>query len=253
MVGGMRVTSATAFLGSLFLCGCIGTSTNETTDEAGGGSDDSTSGGTLKGIDVSNNVGAVDWTQVKADGYAFAFVKATDGVSYPPSVAYFLENWPKMKAAGIVRGAYHFYESGDDPVAQADYFADTLAKAGGLGCGDLPPVLDFERATSGANVLKFLKQLKSRTGRTPMIYVNESFASQYLSDPEFAEYPLWLAEYGVSTPKVPATWTNAGKSWTFWQYSESGKVSGVAGAGETDLDKFNGGSRALKQFISSTH
>ena len=200
------------------------------------------------GIDVSDNVGSVNWAEVAAAGYPFAFVKATDGVSYS-RVGYFYENWPKMKAAGIIRGAYHFYESGDDPVAQANYFASVLAKAGRLGRDDLPPVLDFERATSGANVLKFLEALKAKTGRTPIIYVNESFASSYLTDPVFAEYPLWLAEYGVSTPKVPTTWANAGKSWTFWQNSEGGTVPGVSGAGQTDLDKFNGSLSDLKKFV----
>ena len=175
-------------------------STESASQSSGSSGSRSRSSGPALGVDVSDNVGAVDWEKVATDGYAFAFVKATDGISYP-RVDYFYDNWPKMKAAGIIRGAYHFYESGDDPVAQANYFASALQKAGGLGKNDLPPVLDFERATSGANVLKFLQTLKAKTGRNPIIYVNESFANSYLTDPVFAQYPLWLAEYGVTHSK----------------------------------------------------
>ncbi len=238
------LTLALGFVCALLFVGC------GTLDS---GSDRSSSGplgggGPVLGIDVSDNVGEVDWGRVVAAGYAYAFVKATDGVHYS-RVGYFLENWPKMKAAGILRGAYHFYESGDGPEAQADYFASVLERAGGLEKGDLPPVLDFERATSGANVLKFLQRLEDKTGRTPIIYVNESFANSYLSDPAFASYPLWIAEYGVTSPKVPRTWSAAGKTWTFWQNSESGTVPGVPGSGETDLDQFNGSESDLKRFI----
>ncbi len=206
----------------------------------------------LRGIDVSDNVGKIDWAKVKADGYAFAFVKATDGIDYG-GVDYFFVNWPKMKSAGIIRGVYHFYESADDPVAQADYLADSLQNAGGLESGDLPPVLDFERAASGKQVMAFLKRIEARTGCTPIIYVDERFANLYLTDPAFANYPLWIAEYKVAAPKVPNTWKNASKSWTLWQDSESGTVRGVAGAGETDTNFFRGDAAALQKFIANSH
>lgn len=239
---------------SIVLSGCHSTSppSNDNgrsdSDSLDRSSDSASSQSHVRGIDVSDNVGAVDWGKVVAAGYTFAFVKATDGVHYS-NADYFYDNWPKMKAAGIIRGAYHFYESDDDPVAQANYFVGVLEKAGGLGKNDLPPVLDFERATSGSNVLKFLQTLKAKTGRTPIIYVNESFASSYLTNPAFAAYPLWLAEYGVDQPKVPTTWAGAGRSWTFWQNSEDGKVPGVSGSGQTDLDKFNGTLNDLKEFV----
>lgn len=230
---------------TILLSSCIGDSATQ--GDTGGGAS-VVGGGPAKGIDVSDNVGTVDWDEVKAAGYSFAFVKASDGVSYPQQ--YFQQNWPRMKASGIVRGAYHFYESGDDPVEQAKYFASVIDRAGGLDRDDLPPVLDFERATSGSNVLKFLNQIEQLTGRTPIIYVDESFANQYLTSPKFASYPLWIAEYGTDSPKVPATWSKAGRSWTFWQDSQSATVAGVSGgAGSTDTNVFNGDAAALARFI----
>src|SRR5208283_5114012 len=49
-----------------------------------------------------------------------------------------------------------------------------------------------------------------------------------------APYTLWDANYGVTCPGVPAEWA----TWSFWQNSDSGSVSGISDA--VDLDFFNG-------------
>src|SRR5581483_6292680 len=50
----------------------------------------------------------------------------------------------------------------------------------------------------------------------------------------FGSYPLWVANYGASSPKIPAGWT----TWNFWQHSQSGTIAGVTG--NVDLNNFNG-------------
>jgi GH25 family lysozyme M1 (1,4-beta-N-acetylmuramidase) len=46
---------------------------------------------------------------------------------------------------------------------------------------------------------------------------------------------LWVAHWGVGSPSVPGNnW--GGKSWTFWQYSDSGTVPGISG--RVDLDRY---------------
>ena len=45
-----------------------------------------------------------------------------------------------------------------------------------------------------------------------------------------AEYPLWIANWGVSKPGIPGKWT----SYVYWQYSDAGSVSGING--RVDLD-----------------
>lgn len=96
----------------------------------------------LAGIDVSHFQGNVNWPAVKAAGIAFAFAKASDGNTYTDPQ--FANNWRGMQAAGILRGAYHFYESKDDPQTQAQQFLKVL---GQLGSNDLPPVVDIESST----------------------------------------------------------------------------------------------------------
>ena len=53
----------------------------------------------------------------------------------------FTSNWSKMKAAGVLRGAYQFFEPGDDIAAQANLMIQAV---GVLGDGDLPCMIDVE-------------------------------------------------------------------------------------------------------------
>jgi lysozyme len=95
-------------------------------------------GNGVQGIDVSHYQGVVDWQQVAQNGMAFAFAKATEGITYvDPQLA---ANWDGIRVAGLVRGAYHFFEPNDDAAQQAQHFLSTVQ----LQPGDLPPVLDVE-------------------------------------------------------------------------------------------------------------
>lgn len=190
------------------------------------------SNSTVHGIDVSHFQGTVNWSAVRSAGTGFAFAKATEGITYQDPQ--FANNWFGMQAAGVLRGAYHFYEGNDDPVAQANNFIKTV---GALAASDLPPVIDIEAfggaASSAAliaGVQTWLNTVEQALGRTPMIYTGTSFWDEYMNS-QFSKYPLWVAEYGVSQPRLPIGWT----TWTFWQNSQSGTVTGVNGAVDTDV------------------
>lgn len=72
-------------------------------------------------------------------------------------------------------------------------------------------------------LLLFLKTLESElSGIKPMIYTEATFWDKYYR-PEFSDYPLWMAEYGVKMPKVPFGWDN----WLFWQHAADRPVDGV--------------------------
>jgi lysozyme len=191
------------------------------------------SNGNAQGIDVSHYQETVSWPAVRQAGIEFAFAKATDGLTWTDPQ--FAANWPAMKAAGILRGAYHFFEPADDPVQQAQFFLETVQ----LAAGDLPAALDVERAASGTTSLwegveTWLQTVAAATGAQPFLYVAPSFANQNQAPASLAAYSLWIAEYGVAQPTLPAGWS----SWMIWQHSESGTVSGVTTT--VDLDLLNG-------------
>lgn len=195
------------------------------------------------GIDVSHFQGTVNWAEVAASGACFAFVKATEGITYVDPQ--FSVNWPAMKEAGLLRGAYHFYEPADDPASQAQHFLSTVT----LETGDLPPVLDVE--TNGgvsssqlwSGVSTWLQYVQTATGRQPIVYTAPGFWDANSPSLALTSYPLWLADY-ASQPTLPNGWS----AWQFWQHSQTGTVPGVSTS--VDLDLFNGTLSQLQEWLN---
>jgi lysozyme len=89
-------------------------------------------------------------------------------------------------------------------------------------------------ATVIANVNTWLQHIKAKTGRLPSLYAAPGFWSG-LGNPTPNPLPyMWVANWGVSCPSLPPPWGRL----RFWQYSDSGSVSGISGA--VDLDEYNG-------------
>jgi lysozyme len=201
------------------------------------------SGTTVNGVDVSVYQGSVNWTSVKNAGKVFAFARISDG-SYLDTE--FSTNWPAMKAAGLVRGAYQFFEPGEDPTTQANI---VISAVGTLVAGDLPVVADMEvtggqsAATIVANLQTWMAKVKTGTGKTPMVYTAEGFWNGSVGGSSaFSSNPLWVANWGVTCPTLPSGWS----SFQFWQSADNGSVSGISGS--VDLDEFNGSLEQLQAF-----
>lgn len=191
------------------------------------------------GLDVSKDQGSVAWGSVADAGYVFTFIKATDGQTYVDPM--FAQNWQEAGAAGLLRGAYHFFRAEDDPEVQATWFWQTVGAP-----GELPLVVDIEETMGQpasvvvANLTAFLASLQRLTGKPPMIYTDPGFWNG-LGTSAFGGYPLWVANYGVSQPTLPTGWA----LWDFWQHSQTGQVAGIEGP--VDLDVFSGPASALQK------
>jgi lysozyme len=204
------------------------------------------SGTVVKGIDVSVYQGAVSWPAVKAAGMDFAIARISDGSALDTQ---FSANWSGMKSAGLVRGAYQYFEPGEDPAAQAGV---VVSAVGALGDGDLPVTADMETtggqtaATIVAKLQTWIVAVKAGTGKTPMIYTAEGYWDGSAGGSgAFASSPLWVANWGVTCPSLPAGWTN----WTFWQDDDQGSVAGIS---PVDTDVFDGTLAQLEQFAGGT-
>ena len=197
----------------------------------------------VHGIDVSHHQGAIDWESVKATEkeefpIRFVFMKATEGGDYKDRR--FDENFRRAKEAGLIRGAYHFYNPYTDPIRQADFFITQVD----LKKGDLAPVLDIERkprdkAQLQADLKVFLKRLELHYGVKPIIYTSFKYKTRYLDAPEFDAYPFWIAHYYVDSLSYIGTWQ-------FWQHTDYGTVPGIETS--VDLNVFNGSLNELNQF-----
>lgn len=197
----------------------------------------------ITGPDVSGwqhpSGAAIDWSRVAGNGQSFTFIKATESTTY--ANPYFSADWSGSGSAGLMHGAYHFARpstAAGSAVAQANYF---VAKAGRQNTpGTLPPVLDLEDSggLSPAQLVtwaqQWLAQVRSLTGRTPIVYSYPAFwTGNMANSTAFAGYPLWIAGYS-SEPGQLGGWAH----WTFWQYSDNSSIPGISGPG--DMSKFAG-------------
>ena len=201
-------------------------------------------GNTVQGIDVSEFQGGINWGAVKASGMQFAIARVGDGSYQDPT---FAGNWSAMKSAGLIRGAYQFFEPGEDATAQAN---DVINKVGRLGVGDLPVMLDMEvtggqsAATITAKIHTWVDAITAGTGKRPFIYTGAYFWDDNVKSGDFSSLALDVAWYGTNCPGVPNAW--AGSGWTFHQFTSTGRVSGIGG--NVDVDLFNGSLAQLQAF-----
>jgi lysozyme len=217
-------------------------------------------GGQVWGVDLSNNQGTIDWSQVAAGGASFAFIKATQRTDFVDP--YFQTNMNEAAGNGLLAGAYHYacpvenqpnfcFQAGD-PVAEAHHF---LSVAGPyITKGWLRPVLDVEEGASlGPDALstwvtQWAATIERETGVAPIIYTSSSYAG--MLNATVTRYPLWVANWGQNdcnfeTMAPPST--GVWNSWAFWQYCSTGSVPGVSG--DVDLDLFSGDLQDLQVYV----
>ncbi|HVS66052.1 MAG TPA: GH25 family lysozyme [Thermoanaerobaculia bacterium] len=185
----------------------------------------------FEGLDVSYHSGRVDWRAAAAEGFRFGLMLATAGVDFRDP--FLTAHWEHIRDAGLVRGAYHFYVSADDPEEQAHHFLSHVL----LEPGDLRPVVDIESASTQApgeladQLAVFVAEIESVLGVGPIIYTGPTFWRDHVADPRFAAYPLWIAEYGVDAPVVPDPWDR----WHLWQWRGNADLPHVSPV--VDLDR----------------
>ncbi len=201
----------------------------------------------VHGVDVSRWQGNINWASMKAHGANFAFIKATDGRDRLDPA--FRRNWNGAAAAGVKRGAYHFFFWCSSAEAQAKWFIRHVPRTAGA----LPPVIDVEwtrsrscpRRPSPAAVRKkmqvFMDTLEAHYGQRPIIYTAPDFYEDNLQG-AFPNHPFWLRAVAEHPSKV-----YPGRKFVFWQYSGTGLSKGVAG--KVDLNVFNGDTAAWQNWL----
>ena len=201
------------------------------------------------GVDVSHYQGQIDWETLAGQGVRFAFIKATEGSAHVDER--FFENARGAAAAGVPAGGYHFFSFESAGKTQAENFLSAL-RGQPLA---LPCVVDFEfygdffahppevEATR-AELRDLLEALEEATGRTPILYATRRSYRMYLEG-AFDAYPLWLRDvYLWPALSLP------GRDWTFWQYSDRGRLEGYQGEEECiDLNVFDGGEEDFARWL----
>ncbi len=222
----------------------------------------------VEGIDVASFQGSINWSLVHGSGREFAIARIGDG-TYSDTT--FATNYAGIQAAGMVRGAYHYFRP---HIAASTQAASIAAAVGTLGPGDLPVTIDVEcmcpyhsgglcgvtsysdcvsPSTENTVLTDLVTRVAAATGRMPMIYTGAWFwdGGTYLNGASaFPSAPLWVSGYTSGCVTVPSGWTD----WQIWQYSDGscsgcvgGAIPGIAGSG-VDRDRWNGDLASLMAF-----
>ncbi len=190
----------------------------------------------VHGIDVSKWQADIDWEKVKEAGVKFVFIRCGyTALSQKFAMyedEYFRRNIQGAYDAGIQVGVYFF--SNSITVSEAkqeakktlqliDDYSDMIT---------LPVVYDFEAFSNAYRAYGLPKEQVTKNliayadivqdaGYVPMYYGSPSFLNSYFDVASLTNYDCWLANYTTKT-----SYTG---DYTYWQYSSSGKVNGIAG------------------------
>lgn len=257
-------------------------------------------GGRIHGADISRwqhpNDKTIDFVKMYEAGIRFVMIKASDTRDAADALAlkYLVMDHSAAQAAGIYTGFYHYTILPDvdndeeiirDATAQAQKAIWRLASIGGYTERDLPYALDLENkcvrlSTTGACqkyatrsqvtlwATVFLRNLKEKTGKTPIMYSYSNFLESSMNrSAELAQYPLWLAQYAIdpfdplNQPGLKTSgcyvhsWTgaNCDSQWTMWQYTSCGIAPkyGVPGS-RLDLNLFRGSASAFVDLVQGS-
>ncbi|MDE2101837.1 MAG: glycoside hydrolase family 25 protein [Patescibacteria group bacterium] len=170
---------------------------------------------------------------MRAAGHRFVFLKATEGTGFIDP--YFAADWEAVKAAGLVRGAYHFaHPETNTPEAEAAFFLKAIPS---LEPGDVL-ILDIEVESAGNFhdwASRWLALVHAESGIRPWLYSYASWLTGHgLAAPDLAGYPLWLAAYQETEPPVVQPWPCI----TCWQYTDAETLPGVPG--QVDASRWYG-------------
>lgn len=178
----------------------------------------------IRGFDVSNHQGEIEWNKISPKKYQFVYIKATEGGDFKDRK--FQQNWLSAREQGFHVGAYHFYRLCRDGNIQAENFIATVPNK----TDALPPVIDLEYDSNCINTYskqQLLKEiqvmhdrLQQHYNKRPIFYISKSFYHIVLMG-NFPDTPLWVRDY-QGKPQL-----QDGRQWLFWQHSQQGKIKGI--------------------------
>ena len=187
----------------------------------------------IKGIDISNNNGSIDFSEVASDGVGYVYVKASEGATFQDSTMEGFYN--ACKSNGLKVGAYHFLDGTSAPEAQAQNFYQKIKDFE----WDLVPMIDIETEFDGLcdYVTRFINAFKQLSPLQLGIYSYTGFISNIEDIQDtIKDMPLWEANYNNDPWNLPSNFfTNR----VGHQYTETGSISGISC--NCDIDSFTEG------------
>lgn len=183
-------------------------------------------GAQLKGVDVSEWQGRIDWAKAKADGIEYAIIRVGwHGNNDSHVDDWFEYNVSECERLGIPYGVYLYsYITTTAGATNAANFVLNQLKGHTL---SYPVYLDLEdnstiNTNHGAIAQTFLNKITA-AGYRGGVYANLNWWNNYLTSSVFdnAAWSKWVAQYNYEC--------NYTGTYDMWQCTSSGKVDGISG------------------------
>lgn len=184
----------------------------------------------IKGIDISEFNGFIDFNKVRDSGINFVMIRATYGRKKEDKLLH--KNVKACIEAGIPFGFYYYSYAIDEETAreEVDFFLKTVGKYREY--VSYPLAIDMEdsdgykkerNAISKENLTNICdiacKRIRDNSF-IPMIYANADYFKNYLDEEKLKDYPKWIAWWSQNA--------NIDKTkYSIWQYKSTGIVDGI--------------------------
>lgn len=184
----------------------------------------------MKGIDISEFQGIIDFEKVKKAGIEFVMIRASYGRKKE-------DKFLKKNVEGCIKnnipfGFYYYSYAVDEATAieEVDFFLKTISPY--KEAIRFPLVIDMEdsdgykkerNAISKENITKICKLAIDKIqgkGFIGMIYASLDWFKNYIDEKEVEKIPKWLAWWNEKAEFDK-------QKYSIWQYTSSGKVDGI--------------------------
>lgn len=173
---------------------------------------------TTKAIIIDPYYGnTIEWDKLIIDKRVVGIIhKASQGLVADTS---YVDRKIKAKQYGLLWGSYHLGVPGD-PIKQADFYLSLTNND-----PDELLAIDIESTDSTKfitlkNAEIFIKRIKEKTGRYPLVYCNNQVLKEinknYSSESIFAKCGLWYARFRMDIPEFEK---NIWETYSLWQFS----------------------------------
>ena len=188
-----------------------------------------------KGIDVSEHNGVINWELVKNTDVNYAIIRCGYGDNYTyQDDKQWINNVSACERLGIPYGVYiySYASSVDQARSEAEHVLRLVAGHN----INYPIYFDLEEesirskvsADGIAQIAKTFCDIVQSAGYSVGIYANYNWFTNYLINPQFNNYPKWVAQYNYQCDYQG--------TYTMWQCTSSGSINGIAGRVDINMD-----------------
>ena len=196
----------------------------------------------LRGIDISEHQGNIDWEKVKNE-VDFVIIRCGYGVDdITQDDDKFMQNVLECKRLGIPYGIYLYSYAVDTnkAISEAQHVRRLLTQAGDYTTPEFGIWYDMEDAdgykipynvsdqTYRDIIHTFISEMKKYGYDNVGVYANLDWWNTKLNDASLDQYPKWVAQWN--------TQCDYEKDYIMWQYTSSGTVNGISG--NVDMDYY---------------